>query len=97
MKEEKELNRQKLKSLSRVEQVFEFMGLTMGRQIFSEVGLIRATPNVKLVKHVYSICRLMQIKEYKTDLITIQQSQYQTITRHPIQYMVKSSSSIKNL
>ena len=70
--EQKERNRQKSKVRSRVEHVFGFMEQTMGGLVFRGVGMIRAKTNIAMTNLVYNMCRLVQIKKYQPNLVTIQ-------------------------
>ena len=70
--EQKERNRQKSKVRSRVEHVFGFMEQTMGGLVFRGVGMVRAKANIALTNLVYNMCRLVQIKKYQPNLITMQ-------------------------
>ena len=68
---QKERNRQKSKVRSRVEHVFGFMEQTMGGLVFRGVGMVRAKAKIALTNLVYNMCRLMQIKKYQPNLITM--------------------------
>lgn len=70
--EQKERNRQKSKVRSRVEHVFGFMKQTMGGLVFRGVVMIRAKANIAMTNLVYNMCRLVQIKKYQPNLVTIQ-------------------------
>ena len=67
---QKENNRKKSSTRSRVEHVFGFMEQTMHGLIFRGVGIVRAKANVAMTNLVYNMCRLGQIVRLHKDWIT---------------------------
>ena len=67
---QKENNRKKSSTRSRVEHVFGFMEQTMHGLIFRGVGIVRAKANIAMTNLVYNMCRLGQVVRLHKDWIT---------------------------
>ena len=61
MEEQRETNREKSRTRSRVEHIFGFMENTMNRLYIRTVGLVRATAVIGLINLTYNMSRYEQI------------------------------------
>lgn len=69
--EQKKSNRIKSKIRSRVEHVFGFIERSMCGLVFRGEGIIRAKAAVAMTNQTYNIARLIQIKRYHPDWLSL--------------------------